>query len=96
MDWRQEIMDVTKAIRWLPDSIDGQNREIEWLTNMRDWMVSKKRFWGLALPIWINPEDPTDFEVIGSLKELEDRAVEGWDEFDEERPLSGESSDPRS
>lgn len=86
MDWRQEIMDVTKAIRWLPDSIDGQNREIEWLTNMRDWMVSKKRFWGLALPIWIDPEDPTDFEVIGSLKELKDRAVEGWDEFEGHTP----------
>ncbi len=49
MDWRQEIMDVTKAITWKPESIDGQNREIEWLTNMRDWMISKKRFWGLAL-----------------------------------------------
>lgn len=81
MDWRQEIMDVTKAITWKPESIDGQNREVEWLTNMRDWMISKKRFWGLALPIWVNPDDPTDFEVIGSLKELKDRAVEGWDEF---------------
>lgn len=86
MDWRQEIMDVTKAIRWLPDSIDGQNREVEWLTNMRDWMVSKKRFWGLALPIWVNPEDPSDFEVIGSLAELKERAVEGWDEFEGNTP----------
>jgi isoleucyl-tRNA synthetase len=48
---------------------------------MRDWMISKKRYWGLALPIWINPDDPTDFEVIGSLKELQERTVEGWDEF---------------
>src|SRR5579871_4664184 len=44
MDWRDEIMAVVKEIRWLPDSIDGQTREIEWLTNMRDWMISKKRF----------------------------------------------------
>ncbi|HSG71396.1 MAG TPA: class I tRNA ligase family protein, partial [Planctomycetaceae bacterium] len=63
MDWRQEIMDVTREIEWLPASIDGQEREVEWLTNMRDWMISKKRFWGLALPIWINPDDPRDFEV---------------------------------
>ena len=53
MDWRDEIKDVTREIRWLPDSIDGQNREVEWLTNMGDWMISKKRFWGLALPIWV-------------------------------------------
>ena len=37
-----------------PPSIDGQERELEWLTNMRDWMISKKRFWGLALPIWVD------------------------------------------
>ena len=80
MDWRQEIMDVVKQIRWLPDSIDGQTREVEWLTNMRDWMISKKRFWGLALPIWVDDETG-DFEVIGSLAELKERAVEGWDEF---------------
>lgn len=86
MDWREEIMDVTREIEWLPESIDGQNREVEWLSNMRDWMISKKRFWGLALPIWVDPEDPTDFEVIGSLAELKMRAVEGWDEFEGHTP----------
>jgi isoleucyl-tRNA synthetase len=80
MDWRDEIMDVTRRIKWLPDSIQGQERELEWLTNMRDWMVSKKRYWGLALPIWVD-EQTGDFEVIGSLAELKERAVEGWDEF---------------
>ncbi len=80
MDWREEIKEVVKTIRWLPDSIDGQTREIEWLSNMRDWMISKKRFWGLALPIWV--DDETDeFEVIGSLAELKERAVASWDEF---------------
>ncbi|TWT60219.1 class I tRNA ligase family protein [Rubinisphaera italica] len=86
MDWRDEIKDVTRQIDWLPESIDGQNREIEWLTNMRDWMISKKRFWGLALPIWINPDDPTDFEVIGSLAELKEKCVEGWDGFEGNTP----------
>jgi isoleucyl-tRNA synthetase len=86
MDWRDEIKDVTKAIQWLPDSLQGQERELEWLTTMRDWMISKKRFWGLALPIWVNPNDPSDFEVIGSLKELKERAVEGWDDFEGHTP----------
>jgi isoleucyl-tRNA synthetase len=90
MDWREEIMAVVKKIRWLPDSIDGEARELEWLANMRDWMISKKRFWGLALPIWVDDElewnDPAKFEVIGSLAELKERAVEGWDEFEGHTP----------
>jgi isoleucyl-tRNA synthetase len=80
MDWRDEIKNVTRQIRWLPPSIDGEEREVEWLTNMRDWLISKKRFWGLALPIWVD-EKTGEFTVIGSLAELKERAVEGWDEF---------------
>ncbi len=85
MDWRDEIKDVTRQIRWLPDSIDGQEREIEWLSNMGDWMISKKRFWGLALPIWVD-EQTGDYEVIGSLAELKERAVEGWNDFEGNTP----------
>lgn len=85
MDWRDEIKDVTRQIRWLPDSIDGQEREVEWLTNMSDWMISKKRFWGLALPIWVD-EETGDFEVMGSLAELKERAVEGWGDFEGQTP----------
>jgi isoleucyl-tRNA synthetase len=86
MDWRDEIKDVTRQIKWLPDSIDGQEREIEWLSNMGDWMISKKRFWGLALPIWVNENDPSDFEVIGSLAELKERSIEGWGDFEGNTP----------
>ncbi|MDA0591441.1 MAG: class I tRNA ligase family protein [Planctomycetota bacterium] len=85
MDWREEIKDVTRQIRWLPNSIDGQERECEWLSNMSDWMISKKRFWGLALPIWVD-EESGDFEVMGSLAELKERAVEGWDDFEGNTP----------
>ncbi len=85
MDWRDEIKDVAKKISWLPSSIEGYEREVEWLTNMRDWMISKKRFWGLALPIWFD-EETGDFEVMGSLAELKERAVEGWEEFEGHTP----------
>ncbi len=85
MDWRDEIKEVTRKINWVPNSIDGEEREIEWLSNMRDWMISKKRFWGLALPIW-RDEETGDFEVIGSLAELKERAVEGWDQLEGHTP----------
>jgi len=85
MDWRDEIMAVTDRIEWLPASIEGREREREWLTNMRDWMISKKRFWGLALPIWVD-EETGDFEVIGSLAELRERAVEGFEALEGHTP----------
>ena len=50
MDWRDKIKKIVDDINWIPEW--GQDREHEWLDNMGDWMISKKRFWGLALPIW--------------------------------------------
>lgn len=86
MKWRDEIMDVVKKVTFLPESLNGQARELDWLKNMGDWMISKKRYWGLALPIWVDEKDPTQFEVIGSREELQQRAVEGWPEFDGHTP----------
>ena len=82
MDWRNRIKKVVDQINWIPDW--GKDREHEWLDNMGDWMISKKRFWGLALPIW-EFEDGS-FMVIGSKEELKGLAIEGWDEFDGESP----------
>jgi len=75
---RYQIMEVVDQIRWIPEF--GQSRELDWLRNMHDWMISKKRYWGLALPIWVC-KDCGHFHVIGDEKELHERAVEGWDEF---------------
>ena len=52
---------------------------------MGDWMISKKRYWGLALPIWVCAKCNA-FEVIGSRKELKERAVAGWKEFEGHTP----------
>ncbi len=80
---RYQIMDVVDQIRWVPDF--GYSREMDWLRNMHDWMISKKRYWGLALPIWVC-QDCKHFEVMGSEVELQQRAVEGWDVFDGHTP----------
>jgi isoleucyl-tRNA synthetase len=85
MSWRDEIKRVVEDVTFLPASINGKARELDWLTNMGDWMISKKRFWGLALPIWVD-EKTGDFEVIGSRAELKQRAVEGWSEFEGHSP----------
>tara|TARA_Y100000748_G_scaffold64526_1_gene52145 strand:+ start:16882 stop:20181 length:3300 start_codon:yes stop_codon:yes gene_type:complete len=82
MDWRGKIKNIVDDIEWIPEW--GREREHEWLDNMGDWMISKKRFWGLALPIWTF--DDGSFFVIGSKQELQELAVEGWDEFEGNTP----------
>lgn len=80
---RYEIMDVVGQITWIPSF--GYDREMDWLRNMDDWMISKKRYWGLALPIF-DCHQCGNFEVIGSREELKERAVAGWEEFDGHTP----------
>jgi isoleucyl-tRNA synthetase len=80
---RYQIMDITNEIRWIPEF--GRKRELDWLRNMHDWMISKKRYSGLALPIWECHECGA-FDVIGSRDELKERAVEGWAEFESHAP----------
>jgi isoleucyl-tRNA synthetase len=84
--FRGEIMKVVNRVTFLPESLNGRAREYDWLKNMSDWMISKKRYWGLALPIWVDEKDPTQFEVIGSREELKQRAVEGWPDFEGHTP----------
>ena len=80
---RPVLMEITNRIRWIPEF--GRDRELDWLRNMRDWMISKKRYWGLALPIYPCAQCGT-VNVIGSREELRERAVEGWEEFDGHTP----------
>lgn len=79
---REEIMESARNVRWIPKF--GLERELDWLRNMGDWCISKKRYWGLALPIykcscgW--------FDVIGSPAELKMRAKEGGEKFEGHSP----------
>ncbi len=79
---RRPLIIAAKKIRWIPSF--GQDRELDWLKNMQDWLISKKRYWGLALPIY--ECSCGNFEVVGSKEELKQRAVEGWKEFDGNTP----------
>ena len=82
MDWRKKIQNIVDDIEWIPEW--GSDREHEWLEKMGDWMISKKRFWGLALPIWVFEDG--SFFVVGSKEELQELAVEGFDDFSNHSP----------
>ena len=81
---REQMMDTAKMIDWRPEF--GLERELDWLSNMHDWLISKKnRYWGLALPVF-ECQKCGNFEVIGGKKELKTRAVSGWEEFEGHSP----------
>lgn len=72
---RERMKDIVKNINWMPEF--GLDREIDWLNNMHDWLISKKnRYWGLALPIW-ECKKCGNFEVIGSKDELNEKSLTG-------------------
>jgi len=75
---RKPLMKTAKTIKWIPSF--GRDRELDWLKNMQDWLISKKRYWGLSLPIY--DCKCGHFEVIGSKEELKEKAVSGWKEFE--------------
>jgi len=80
---RYQIIDSASKVRWIPEFCLKQ--ELDWLLNMEDWMISKKRYWGLALPIW-ECENCGYFEVIGSKEELKERSFKGWEAFEGHTP----------
>ncbi len=81
---REKMVDVAKKINWKPEF--GLDRELDWLKNMHDWLISKKnRYWGLALPIWVC-ESCEKFEVVGGREELKEKAIAGWETFEGHTP----------
>jgi isoleucyl-tRNA synthetase len=82
-DLRHQMIGAAHEATWLPGF--GLERELDWLRHMDDWMISKKRYWGLALPFYPCPACG-HVTVVGSKEELRERAVEGWSAFDGHSP----------
>ena len=67
-DKREELIKNNSKINWKPKAT-GDGRFGNWLNNANDWNLSRSRFWGIPLPIWIS-EDGSETKIIGSVKEL--------------------------
>ena len=65
---REELIKNNSKINWKPKAT-GDGRFGNWLNNANDWNLSRSRFWGIPLPIWIS-EDGSETKIIGSVKEL--------------------------
>ena len=70
-DLHERLQRNNRQITWMPEYV-GSKRFDNWLGDARDWNISRNRFWGSCIPIWINDDDPTDAICIGSVAELEE------------------------
>ena len=88
--FKEQLIKNNNEINWHPDEIRS-GRMLDWLENNVDWALSRERFWGTPIPIWIcDDEKCGKRRAVGSIEQLRAEAVELPDELDLHKPMMDE------
>ena len=68
---KDRMVELNKTVSWYPEEI-GKNRFHQWLSNAKDWAVSRTRFYGTPIPLWVSDDDENDIICVGSIAELKE------------------------
>lgn len=85
---KEKLIKNNQMVNWYPDHIKN-GRFGNWLETLVDWAISRERYWGTPLPIW-KCEDCEHIEVIGSIEELKEKAINYKEGLDLHRPYIDE------
>jgi isoleucyl-tRNA synthetase len=87
---KRRMLEINGDVSWHPPEV-GTGRFGEWLENNVDWALSRDRYWGTPLPVWVCDADPAHVEVIGSYAQLGERSGRALGpDFDPHKPFIDE------